>query len=269
MASRQEQFHYILGCLFQDRKGKKQAYVDSLLNQFLTGDSIDVNQNYGVRHPLLHAVLTKRIAVMRWLLRHPQTVIPSNCDLLFSACNRFRTRRASKIIYDLAIRPEMDLERSSDSTVLGYVCRGGYYHGAVSLIAAGTRPVSSPGQFGECATIVLARQYELAPIITRQRCQLERSDPMISAACLFGLAISIEDYWCYRPSPKGIDVRSKKYLHWIRPQRFFTIVQRLPTELQMLLCRRVYGLNGFNIPSNQLVLPTALLLVASGEYTWA
>jgi hypothetical protein len=263
MASRQEQFHRMLDRLFSSRAGMQQEYVKARLNEFLTGDLIDVNQNYGDTHPLLVAIRCEHIAVAYWLLRHPQTVIPRNAPILFTACTKWQEGRSTTMISEIAIRPEIDLEYRGPSgcgyTALEQAWFLNKYEVAVSLIAAGASPVSLIPNT-QTSTTYLVHQHQQAPTLTRQRCQLKRRHPMISAACLFGLVISIDDYWQYRRRLKKIYARTQR--------RFFTITRRLPIELQMLMCRRVYGLNGFNIPSSQLILPTALLLVASGEYTW-
>jgi hypothetical protein len=265
METRQEQFRRVLSHLFQERRGKRKEYVKALLKEFLTGDPVDVNQNYGYTHPLIAAIHANRKLVFRWLLRHPQTVIPSNSPILLMACQIWR----NKTIYHLAIRPEINLDYERYGlTALDRACFENNYEVAVSLIAAGGLPRRhADHKYAQTATMTLVDQYAVAPILTRQRCQLARGDPAISAACLFGLAISIDDYW--RCCTKETYNSPNELARWMKTRRFFTMVQRVPTELQMLICRRVYGLNGFNIPSSHLVFPTALLLVASGEYTWA
>ena len=266
MASRQVQFQYILGCLFNDRRGKQRKYVDAQLNDFVNDDTIDTNHN----NPLLVAIRTDRIAVFRWLLRHPRTIVPPAPDFLFDVAIWWKKNHPGTLIYELALRPGTDLDYRGPRgfTALERAYFSDKYEVAVSLIAAGASPVLLVINSTQTPAENLAHQHQCSPTITRQRCQLKRRDPTISAACLFGLAISVDDYWRYRAIPKKIDNRPDESAHWKKIQRFFTTVQRLPTELQMLLCRRVYGLDGFNIPSTHLILPTALLLVASGEYTW-
>jgi hypothetical protein len=246
MEPRQKQFYDALRQLI--RKIASPEEVTESLQSFADDETLDVNLYIVATSTPLHvAVQWQSIAVFHWLLRHPRIDV-NRLDYDGVTALTYSSDRWNDVFFEtLMARPDIDVnadQNENNNPLFGSRC---YENRIKVLIAAGIRPLKYLTIDMPPENSALLVRHKNEPLLTRWQCQRQLHYPGPAAAVLFVAVLAIGDYLQLRPM-RG---------DYVNYRCFFALIGQLPTELQMLLCRRVYGLNGWLIRDDDLCLALA------------
>ena len=206
---------------------------------------------------LHHACYNGHDSIVSILLAHPDIVVNQKTSdgltPFYTACQNGRTSCVRLLLKDSRVK--VNETNNGGSTPLRYAAHRGHLDIIKSWIASGREmDLGTPGnsqtdalgeakKYGETAVAPLLERFKENPEETRHRMRVQLGWYDEAAVEVFALVVFVCD-GLLKTKATNVKAGAKR-------TRFFAIVARLPLELQMILCRRVVGSMGENIPNGQ------------------
>ena len=233
--------------------------LPTLIRLLSTHPDLDVNHAPTAGFtPLHNAVMRGHHAVVKFLLQHPQVNLNATDSVLKTPLLRACQRRQLEIVKLLANHPRVDVNLPDrlNATPLWHVCFNPCIQAVKILLACGkdldltvaalmddqgvdteTRATTlEVAKASEADIAALLERFMADPALVRHELRTSLQDPRALLVNLYSLLVFLSDGLLHLdPAKKGRGQREKQ------ARRFFKIGQRLPIELQMVLCHKVYG----------------------------